>query len=362
MLRTILFVLGIILTAPNAQAASHGQCTSNTLTSVSSNFGYYNLTDGTHGPWWVAQSISNPTSVSYSGVTYNGTTTVSAFGSTAGIISGASAYGPKIPGSTTVAAVGTSTITLSQNASGSATGSYVNFGLLPSQYLQTIVSCASTFPAGTLISWSYPGHTNDVSVYAYPNIAYGNAGNGYYSVPANNITPLVINSIVNLSLTYNVTINADADSYDLLIELYPDTTTSDTNPPTTLQNELSFLGHTPPLLATYILGLATNYNYSTSGSCPDPGGFYAYIATKPGGSPGANPTETFIMPVTTCGGTTPLDMISGTQTYPIKGIMAFLVAQGIVTGTNYLNGAVLGFEIRRNSGTAIINSIAWSWQ
>jgi gentisate 1,2-dioxygenase len=67
------------------------------------------------------------------------------------------------------------------------------------------------------------------------------------------------------------------------------------------------------------------------------------------------------MPVTTPGGTTPLDMISGTYTVQLNSILAALVQQGILSSSSYIDNWQAGFEVVDGSGSATINSLSYDW-
>ena len=86
-----------------------------------------------------------------------------------------------------------------------------------------------------------------------------------------------------------------------------------------------------------------------------------YIATRAGNVLTTSPPYTMIVPVTEARGRTPRDMMTGTQTLPVLGVLRELVARGIVPVDSYVCGFEFGFEIGRNSGRAILNNIEWKW-
>jgi hypothetical protein len=57
-----------------------------------------------------------------------------------------------------------------------------------------------------------------------------------------------------------------------------------------------------------------------------------------------------IVPVTEAGTRTPRDMMTGTQTLPVLGVLRELVARSIMPADSYVCGFDFGFEIGRNSG------------
>ena len=220
-----------------------------------------------------------------------------------------------------------------------------NLGSLTnSQFMQTITCYPDIFPAGTVFAWSYPSTPNASNTWSYPEIVYGVQGAGGFIPPPNRPTPKQVNSFSNLSVTYNITRTFADEDADCLIELWVTTVPNPNRSQTA--NEIAFLAHAPSANVKQALSFASHFNFSVNG-------FNAYIAT--------NGQFTVIMPVTAPGGTTPLDLTSGTQTIPFLAIFQALVAHGIVVGTNWLTGGEFGFEVAKNSGGATINSIAWTW-
>jgi hypothetical protein len=233
--------------------------------------------------------------------------------------------------------------------------SYLNVWYPPrgSSYSTTITNCPSNYPNGTVMSWSFPDSLNgETNVYAYPDIVYGILGGGYPPTPANIPTPIQLVSLPSdFSLTYNITFNANLDDLDVLIETWPTTVPNPPNPFTndTRTNEIGFLAHVPSYTLAYLLSLPNHIDYSA-------GGVNVYIVTVP-----STPPFTVMMPVTTPGGTTPLDLTSGTYTIPFGALLSFLTAQGILNPNNYITGYEFGFEIGRGMGSVTINQLQWHW-
>jgi hypothetical protein len=202
--------------------------------------------------------------------------------------------------------------------------------------------------------WSFPNSLNGTTnVYAYPDIVYGILGGGYSPIPANLPTPIRLGSLPsNFSLTFNVTLNADTNNQDFLIETFPTTVPNPPDPHVndTRANEIGFVAHTPSYMLSYLLSLPNPAKYLSRG-------FNAYIVTVQG----TRPPYTVIMPVTTPGGTTPVDMTNGTYTIPFSNLLNFLIAHGILDPRNYINGCEFGFEIGRGTGAARINHLKWNW-
>jgi hypothetical protein len=321
----------------------------------------YSTTSGQYGTYYPATGaysaeldVWNPATANYSGANYTaGSTTVTGFSSTVGIEPGMSVYTwPDNIGNNpwpTVVSVGASSIVMSAPSLITSTNEDTEFGLQNNgvMYDLNITTPSTTSPNGTIINWSFPSTPNDSDVYAYPHITYGN-DLGYPSTTG--VPSLQVSAITNLSVTYNISVSAATNpaTYDCLIETFA---TSIPNPTdgTTATNEIGFLAHTPAELASYILSLPNHFNYSA-------GGLNAYIVTAPYGTP-----ETLIMPVTTPGGTTPLDMISGTYTVQLNAILAALVQQGILSSNSYIDNWQTGFEVVDGSGSATVNSLSYDW-
>jgi Putative Ig domain len=313
------------------------------------NFGLWNCNDGTRGPWWTCHEVWNGITANMACTFTNGSTTVTGLASTASIAVGMPcfSYPPATSNAPwpTVVSVAANSIVLSSPATISGRGSTVCFGLRAGvDYNQTFTVYPSTFPNGTTLAWSYPAQFNDVNTYAFPTLVFGQTG--YYH-PANHPTPMQVGAFTNLSVTYNVTGVWGANDADCMFECWSTTTIPPT--PAANTNEISFFCHTPDYMAGYILSLAKHFNYSA-------GGFNAYIALKP-----SKPPQICIMPVTAANGTTPLDMMSGTQTIQVLAILRALVTQGWLSSTDYISGIEFGIEPGRNSGSLTFNNIICTW-
>ena len=86
----------------------------------------------------------------------------------------------------------------------------------PADYTQSITLDGSTFPNGTLISWSWPMTPAPDGVYSYPCIVYGS-------------TPELINPAVqstqvanfaNLSTSYSITLSGKQSDFDTIFDMW----------------------------------------------------------------------------------------------------------------------------------------------
>jgi hypothetical protein len=334
------------------------------LVSKSNRYGTYNIADGTRGPFWSAQGIWNSSTKAYTGLTIAaGSTRISGFSATTGLLPGmiVEITPDAMPANTTIVSVDPTSIVVSNASSKDGTGEIGIFGLVNDgvMFNQVITNYPRTFPERTKIEWSYPSQRNNASVYSYGIIAGYGVGSGGYFRPLNRPTPKKVSQFTDLSVTYDVSVAGDPNDFDLLVETYP-TTIPDPSPPNaanTMTNEIGFLPHVPDFLWTYILTLSDHFDYTSSD-----GTFHAYIATRPGKAFTKAPPFTMIVPVTEARGRTPRDMMTGSQTLPVLGVLQELVARGVMPADSYVGGFDFGFEIGRNSGRAILNDITWKWQ
>lgn len=334
------------------------------LRSKSARWGTYNIVNGTHGPFWSAQGIWNISTKSYSGLMIAaGSPVISGFSNTRGLLPGMTVHiaPDAMPGDTTIVSVGEDSIVVSNAAGTDGAEEVASFGLVNdgTMFHQIITASPRVFPRDTKVEWSYPALKNDVSVYAYANIGGYGVGSGGYFRPADKPPPKKVSEFTDLSVTYDVSVSASLNDFSFLIETFP-TTVSDPVAPNvknTMTNEVGFLPHAPNYLWAYIRTLENHFDYSS----PD-GTFHAYVATKPGTAFTQSPPFTMIVPVTKAGGRIPRDMMTGSQTLPVLGVLRELVARGIIPADSYVCGFDFGFEIGRNAGHATLNNIAWNWQ
>jgi len=218
-----------------------------------------------------------------------------------------------------------------------------------------IMNYPLSYPNGTVMKWSFPESLNGTTnVYAYPDIVYGMMGGGFPPTPAYLPKPVQLGALPSdFSLTFNVTLNANPDNQALLIETWP---TTIPNPANSIPakdyrtSEVGLFAHTPSYLLNFLLTLPDHMNYSA-------GNFNAYIVKHP-----QSPPFIIIIPVTTPGGTTPVDMTGKTYEIPFGDLLRFLITKGMLDPSNYITGYQFGFEIGRGSGGARINLIKWHWK
>ena len=218
-------------------------------------------------------------------------------------------------------------------------------------YDEQITYNSSTFPNGTTLAWNFPASGGGGAVLAYPEIVYG--PNQYDPIsPTHDIQPLQINQINNLSVTYNVSINAsDSSGYDGLIETWITTQGTTNGGQDVLANhfadEVEFLTHSPSWVSNYVESL--NPQRLTVD------GMNLLVAKVNQSTP-----DVFIMPVAS-DWTTPVDLSSGTQTVPLGDILKAVAAAGVISGSAYVDNYQFGFEINHGSGSATVNQLSYDW-
>lgn len=207
-------------------------------------------------------------------------------------------------------------------------------------YTIDVASETTTFPNGTTISWSFPAVIpNDGSnVWCYPEIIYGcQFGGAFQSPDGFGPTPVQLNALTALTGSINISnLTGNLNNYDILWETQVTSTAFGTK-----VCEIGFMCHAPSFVSIFVNGLATKYNYNVGGLSATIGitsnGFYKYIIVLP-----------------TLG-----DFLIGTVDF--KAIFTFLIAQGELTGAEYIQGYEIGPEPRLSSGSFLVNSISYNW-
>jgi len=338
-----------------------------TLDAAANKSGKGNFSDGTRGPWYVYQGIWNDLSHRYDGSNRNhpaltfrkGSTTVTGFNTTADLVPGQTIHvvhhSEIFPGMgyTTgqIATVGSKSIEMTTQAGATyAPETNVLFGLLPSQYSQTITYYPEIFPRETLITWSWPAMRNQAGVFSYPNVQYGSNGK-ISDTPANTVPVLRVGNLADdFSVTFDITLDVqDSEAANALIETYVTNSATPTKGMESYTNEVGVFVHVNNM--SMVLAEKNHFNFSY-------GNFHAYIATR-----SQSPCPfTMIVPVTARNGTTPRDMTnSGTQTIPLAQIYAALVSRGIVDANHYIPGYQVGAETGYGSGSMKINKLSFIW-
>ena len=253
------------------------------------------------------------------------------------------------------------------NAAETGSGGYCEFSLLNNnvsgvgQYTVSMTFPAS-FPAGTTWNWSFP-HEYNSGVYGYPNLIIGIGAPNFYNAPTTTVTPKFPNSFTDLTLTYTATFNTTCDATDIdwLIETWASNVPNPvyTGQQTNSQNEIGFYAYVSSSLMSYVVGLPFNFSATI-------GGLNVYVATRPSsGTSGTSsyvPPFTIMVPVTTPGGTTPLNMIDGNvHTINFGLLLQALVSNGVISNSNYIVGYDFGPEVYQCGGSASVSSFAWTW-
>ncbi len=211
------------------------------------------------------------------------------------------------------------------------------------------MSMTSGFPSGTQWTWTFPSEVQP-AVYGYPNVSYGCVNSGFNAGPTSKppaIHPGMFNSLTH---TFNISLNLTTpEDIDWLIETWVSTATS---PPVTgtntATNEVGLIAYCPPSLWTYIQTQPKNPSIIV-------GGVTYYVATR-----AISPPFTMMVPLNSSG--SPLNLCDGTtRTVDFGALLAGLVANGVISNSNYIIGYDSGPEIRQNSGSAVASVFNWTW-
>lgn len=215
-------------------------------------------------------------------------------------------------------------------------GSFVN-GV---DYHQTLTALKSQFPRASLMEWSWPdAGSGSAFAYAYPELIYGGTpyGNPYNSVGP---WPAKISAITRMNVTYDLTLGANTNSYNVLLDMYATASPSTTDG--SYVAEISFFPHLndPSNL--------TNVHTFSFGDAS---------VTK-------NGTQISVRP---CSGGAPRDILAAT--IDLKEILLYIVSLGWLTGAEYLRGAEFGCEVQvpnaynslPHSGSMRVNQLFYDW-
>jgi hypothetical protein len=218
---------------------------------------------------------------------------------------------------------------------------------------QTLTANNSTFQANTLIRFIYPYNDNGFSVpFGFPEIVYGfQAGNGMASPNGVEPPPTQIQAFTTLAGKFNIQIGGYTQYFDVLWETFP----QDLPTGGQQQAEIAILLHSTPFITSWFTTPAamggfytSKYDYSGQG----------ITGTVYVGSNGSVP-YVVLMP---SGG----DLLRGT--IDLLGYLNSIVAQGILTGNEYLTGYELGNEpyggVTDSDGNGFmeVNTLTYTWE
>ena len=192
-------------------------------------------------------------------------------------------------------------------------------------YTQSISLNNTTFPNGTLFSWSFPLYGGPFGVWSYPCIVYGSTPELINStVPSTQVA-----NFVNLSTSYSAALTVNSGQLDTIFDIW--LTSKPYGDTTTVQDELEIVPQTDwqysPL--TYTLTDSTLDN--------------AAVYVSPG--------KIIVVPSS--------EMLTGTIS--ISDILKSLIWHGVITGQEYISGIEFGPEPGSGSGSLLINNLSYQW-
>jgi len=202
-------------------------------------------------------------------------------------------------------------------------------------YTQSVTVSPATFPAATVLTWSWPNRASPDGVWGYPSIAYGHANGG--GIPSPNgkaFTPVQIKNAQAMTATFGWTPGPQGASfdYDVLLETYLTSA-----PNGKMLFEIGFFLHGDPTEAktdpSHLTYTGPNY--------------VATIVKWPGGFPGVP----FIMVI--------LDRSIRSGLFNMLPVVRFLVEKGWLSGEEYFSGMEFGCEPFRGSGSVTIDRLSY---
>lgn len=231
---------------------------------------------------------------------------------------------------------------------------YVN-GVNYTQYGQ---ANTGQMPTPFFMNWAWPD-TGTGPDFGYPEVILGR-GVGCSVLPIVNPFnkavpgPQLISALNNLTLTYNITLGGNTQSYDILLDLYAFSVATPSDC-TTLIGEISFY----PQLYLPV---------SPTGTCHHFANYWAEVSSQTGGT--GKPEIQVIPTNASCVAYQPMATANTSYTIDIKEIIAFCVTQGYMTNADYIQGLEFGAEPQTqnqphsstpHSGTLKINSLTYVW-
>ena len=199
-------------------------------------------------------------------------------------------------------------------------------------YTQSITLNNTTFPNGTLFSWSFPLYGGPFGVWSYPCIVYGSTPELINpTVPSTQVA-----NFVNLSTTYSTALTVNSGQLDTIFDIW--LTSKPYGDMTTAKFELEIIPqtvwHYSPLTYTFTDSTLQNAN--------------VYVNPNWGGNPWTN---IVVAPSS--------EMLTGTIS--ISDILKSLIWHGMITGQEYISGIEFGPEPGSGSGSLLINNLSYQW-
>jgi len=220
-------------------------------------------------------------------------------------------------------------------------------------FIQTLTANNSKFQADTLIRFIYPVNDNGFSVpWGFPEVVYGlQAGNGIASPNGVEPPPTQIQAFTTLTGQFNLQIGGYTQFFDVLWETFPQNLPSGGQQ----QAEIAILLHSTPFITSWTTTPASMGGFYTSK--------YDYSGQGISGTVyvGSNGTVPYVILLPSDG-----DVLSGT--IDLLGYLNSIVAQGILTGNEYLTGYELGNEpyggLTNSDGNGFmqVNTLTYTWE
>ncbi|MGH1571966.1 hypothetical protein ACRAWG_16320 [Methylobacterium sp. P31] len=204
-------------------------------------------------------------------------------------------------------------------------------------YSDTTTINSGSLTSGVVMNWSWPEIPASSGVYNFDQIAFGDY---YNTVPQIAVAPSQINSIGNLSESFDFNIGGETSNFDVITDMFLTGSAGDNS---TNKYEIEIFHHTPQYSSDWVNSLTQLGTFSGSGHTWK-------VAIGSGGS--AAPDIVF-MPTDTN------DVLSGTLN--VKDMLNYLVQQNVISATDYFNGLAAGVEVHQGSGSLTANSFSVSY-
>jgi hypothetical protein len=224
-------------------------------------------------------------------------------------------------------------------------------------YQTRFFASQNQFPVNSTLTWNWAPTMTCTGcgafAYGWPEISYGSSNFGS-SWPVTGPWPEQLSALTTLTVTYNLAVGGNTNSYDVLLDTF--VTASPTTTDGSYVAEVSFYPYGNPNLP--LTNASTFHAFTSAGN--------ACVGTNFG-----SPPELVIYPIvgTSCT-VSPVRRSILSGTVDLKEIFTYLIAQGLLTGSEYLRGYGLGPEMQvpaawnsaPYSGTLTVNGLSFNWQ
>jgi hypothetical protein len=199
-------------------------------------------------------------------------------------------------------------------------------------YVDAITVHPATFPADTLMSWTWPSDPCPIGICNFVSIQYGNYYNTHPETP---ISSRKIKEIATLTEVHGLTLGGSLQGFDVIIDFF---LTSEPGGDSVHAFEIEIFLHTPRSSVWYMNHLLPIGTYK------DNNGVVWRAAID------AKAKDILFMPIDKA------DVLSAD--IDLKTMLLWLVSRGTITGNEYFSGLATGAEVKQDFGSLLINSFS----